>query len=61
MPLVYLSMEFLDDPVTQIIVVAAAGAAIFAAEHALGFAMAHLRPARVASRSALVALRRRRP
>jgi hypothetical protein len=42
LPLVYLSMEFLDDPLTQIIVVVAAGAAIFAAEHALGYAMAHL-------------------
>jgi hypothetical protein len=41
-PLVYLSMESLDDPVVQIIVMAAATAGIFAAEHALGFAMAHV-------------------
>ena len=42
LPLVHLSMESLDNPLTQNIVVVAAGAAIFAAEHALGYAMAHL-------------------
>jgi len=41
-PLVYLSMEYLDDPVVQILVTVAASAGIFAAEHAIGFGMAHI-------------------
>jgi hypothetical protein len=41
-PLVYLSMQYLDDPVVQILVTLAASAGIFAAEHAIGFGMAHI-------------------
>jgi hypothetical protein len=41
-PLVYLSMEFLDDPMWQIIVTFASCAGILVAEHALGFAIAHV-------------------
>ena len=41
-PLVYLSMAYLDDPVVQILVTVAASAGIFAAEHAIGFGMAHI-------------------
>jgi hypothetical protein len=40
-PLVFLSMEFMDDLYLQILVTAAATAGIFAAEHALGYALAH--------------------
>ena len=41
-PLVYMSMEFLDDPFKQMIVMAASRAGILVAEHALGFAIAHV-------------------
>jgi hypothetical protein len=41
-PLVYLSMEYLDDPVVQVLVTLAASAGIFVAEHAIGFGMAHI-------------------
>ena len=40
-PLVFLSVEFMDDLYLQIVVTAAATAGIFAAEHALGYALAH--------------------
>jgi hypothetical protein len=41
-PLVYMSMEFLDDPLKQVIVMVASCAGILVAEHALGFAIAHV-------------------